>query len=309
MKLSNGFARLLPVIALTGLSCFAQAAPERPKRPRMEVRVLEARPRPAPQPAEGESYELDRNAAVLRLRSRCRDGIYREWTIELPDLLVEPALRAAVTAGPPGTFRFDYEVSNGPKARQSILGFVMDVEGTVAAGRPSGSSPGWRGDVSGPWPEKMQASWVTLGRVAVIRPGASLGGFALESRYLPGLRQMCFISGDSGVKVPPDFHLASEWAHGVFEELSGKRVCLPAVAPKLRPEGTRAQLLEAIRREFILAVSKEEFASIRAELEKFAAALGGARAPAALPAGRNTYQKDFLAAMALNLAAAQSRPE
>lgn len=155
----------------------------------------------------------------------------------------------------------------------------------------------------------MLASWVTVGRVAEIRPGTPLGGFALESRYLPGLRQMCFISGGSGVKVPPDSHLASEWAHGVFEELSGKKVCLPAVAPKFRPEGTRAQLLEAIPQEFVLAASKEGFASIRADLEKFAAALGGARAPAALPSGRNAYQKDFLAAMALNLAAAQSRPE
>ncbi|MFZ5928065.1 MAG: hypothetical protein ACOYX1_11515 [Acidobacteriota bacterium] len=225
--------------------------------------------------------------------------------------MVEPAFRSTVTAGPQGKFRYVFEVSNGAKARRAIAGFVLDVNATISTGE-STSPSGWSKPTINSWPvERRSVGWLTgTDGTAGIGPVQRLGGFTLDSNSLPGLTKVCFISSGTGVVKPSDFDLASDWAHKVLsEEIAGARVCLPAIAPKLQPDLGRSELMEAIRNEFTQAAAKEEFASIREELERFLASLAPGRAPATPPKGKTAFQREFLAAMELNLAVAQSRPD
>ncbi len=305
MKLAS-----LIVCFAAGSSMFAQRPPEaaKPKPARMTVQVLEVRPRPAPQPAAGEYVEIDRAAGVAHVRSLGRDGNFRTWQIHLAGL-VEPEVRTAVEVRDGGAVLYRYWIRNGPGARQDIYIWLLDVEDGNAV-KLVRVPEGWDQPTYNLLPNRHSLGWsIQYGTGNALKPGGARPEFVLESPWLPGLKEACFVSPEN-VKFPEDFYLASEWAYLTVEERLKDRVCQPVIAPKIRPRDSRLQLLQAIRNELVYASGMDEFASIRVELESFAAAiLAPGRPLPPMPAGKTALQADFLTAMALNISAALSRPD
>ena len=278
----------------------------KPKPARMKVNVVEIRPPKAPEPAPGEFVEIDRAAGVASVRALCRDGAFRNWQIPLAGL-IEPDLRAGWEIRGGGTVRYRFGVLNGPRARQDIVVWRLDVPDAHAV-KFVHAAENWEEPTLTALPGRHSLGWrIRHGGSGAVKAGGAASEFVLESPLLPGLTRACFASSVH-LTLPDDFHLASEWAYLEVVNRVTEWACLPAIAPKLRPDLGRSELMEAIRNEFTQAAAKEEFASIREELEKFSATLAPGRAPAILPKGKTALQREFLAAMELNLAVAQSRP-
>lgn len=279
----------------------------KPKPARMKANVLDVRPPKAPEPAPGEYLEIDRAAGVAWVRALCRDGAFRNWQIPLAGL-IEPELRAGweIRGGSP--IRYQYGVLNGARARQDIVVWRLDITDAHAV-KFVHAAENWEEPTLTALPGRHSLGWrIRHGGPGAVKAGTAASEFVLESPLLPGLTRACFASSVH-LTLPDDFHLASEWAYLEVVNRVTEWVCLPAIAPKLQPDLGRSELMEAIRNEFTQAAAKEEFASIREELEKFSATLAPGRAPATLPKGKTALQREFLAAMELNLEVAQSRPD
>jgi len=277
------------------------AQPAKPKK--LSLRVIGAREPPPPQQQPADRFEVDQEAGELRFQSQGPDGRVRSYQVTLP-IQVRPQVSSQVDLLTSGRILYRYHVTNRPGARQSIRLFAIAMD-----------HPDQLSDIKAPehWRPGMHslAEWGTPSRynwwpdaplAFLIAPGGSAGPFSFSSAELPGLSHT-YIEGDTELRSPPEFHMASPWILEKFNEATmGENIFVrvPVIGPKITVPESRQELVAEIQKEVRGAATRPEFAAIQQELISLADKIGTPEA-AVMPAGKNQLQREFLAAMALNL--------
>jgi hypothetical protein len=299
-------------VVLWQASLFGQAAPSAPppKPFRMEIRPLEVKGPKPPEPKPADWFEIDRAAGLVRFRSECVDGRIRTFETTLSSLIEPQAVSEAALLAD-GSVQYRYQISNSSGARQDIIMFAMGMEKPELV-RTANAPELWKPGSVSPRAWKMLPTYnwyVKDSMMWSLAPGKSAGPFALVSSDLPGLTDAYFRSSHY-MEYPPQFYLVSPWISKKFHELLENEyyVRIVVVGPKIRPAEKREELLAAIRKELQSAAEAAEFASLRDDLLAFSAKIGTAGAGmVTLPQGKTPLQREFLSAMAINLAVLNSR--
>jgi hypothetical protein len=285
--------------------------PKAPAKPhRLEVRGLGVQGRPEPQPQPHDRFEIDRQAGEMRIQSADSEGHVRSYTIQLANQ-VKGQVATAVMPRQDGKYVYTYHLTNGAGARHSIAGFAVGMEDPDLAVEPQAAEQ-WRPGRASMTPGSTRGRYHFWAGDALERPltaGASAGPFSLVSPRLPGLTTAYLTSRE--MFGFPDGFRASDWIHKrVDEETTGENYYarVPIIGPKLPVAASAEEGMAAIQKEMEAAAERPEFAEIRAGLLEYAASFGkpGQVRP---PEPKTQLQRDFLAAMALNLAVYAGRKQ
>jgi hypothetical protein len=326
--MSTTFTHMATLAAFLACLCpltFAQTPPpespkaqtSKPKAPakphRLELRMFGVQGRPEPQPQPHDRFEIDRQAGEMRIQSADSEGHVRSYTIQLANQVKAQVATAVMPRGD-GKYLYTYHLTNEAGARHSILVFAVGMADPDLVTQPDAPAH-WRPDGASlaEWgtPARYNFSAFSL-KDSTPRPlaaGMGAGPFSLVSPRLPGLTT-AYLRSQEALSLPERLR-ASDWIHKrVDEETTGEngRARVLIVGPKLPVAASAEDGLAAIQKEMEAAAERPEFAEIRAGLLEYAASFGkpGQVRP---PKPKTQLQRDFLAAMALNLAVYAGRKQ
>ncbi len=152
--------------------------------------------------AQEESLTLNPSTGNYLLRYMNDDDVMVEMTV-IPPTKVKPVLSSQFLGQTNGNTRYQYQVAVDSSSPQGLEDFWIDVsQATISKviaqlsdgplGTPTGTAPGWRGEVSSSplqgfqrvaWSLRITGEDETEG----LRAGAKASGFVLDSTDLPGI--------------------------------------------------------------------------------------------------------------------------
>ena len=304
----------LVLFALTvPLAAQDQGPPQKPPEQRRLIYIpLGTRPAKPLAPEPGDEFSVDSVRREIVIGRSNAAGVLTHHRVPLLTN-VDPQITSEIEAQG-DSVRYTYGLTNGTAAKQAIellaIGshkpeLLTDVE----------TPPSFRASVP------SLASWGTPPRynwharyLEELPPGKSAGPFGFTAPLLPGLER-AYVSSRQGLEPLLDRSAVtlSPWLSQKLEEawkLENNTVQPWVIGPKIDipAPGQAAQLIGAIRQEFVEAASLPEFASERARLTALAERLSGAAPETAAvesaikDAGTTPLQRAFYEAMSVNLA-------
>ena len=304
----------LVLFALTvPLAAQDQGPPQRPPEQRRLIYIpLGTRPAKPLAPEPGDEFAVDSDRREIVIGRRNAAGVFSHYRIPLRTN-VDPEIASALEVEG-DSVKYSYGLANGTVAKQAIELFAVgtpkpDEMRNVAT--PPAFEPGLpslSGVVKHPrynWHAKFTED---------LMPGKSAGPFEFTAPLLPGLVKAYVAARLAEEAVIPRSEMGlSPWLSQKLEEawkLENNTVQPWVIGPKIDipAPGQAAQLIGAIRQEFVEAASLPEFASERARLTALAERLSGAAPETAAvesaikDAGATPLQRAFYEAMSTNLA-------
>ncbi len=257
-------------IAMAAITCttpavFGQQSGSETQRLRVVPRVLGRKPAPPSALAPNERVSFNKDGDIVIEGARRRDSTTATLVIERN---VHVAPHVTATVRPTGNgFTYEYQIGNGPDAKQWIQLFWIDAFGPVTSTRVPQYWFVYNIDKTKPPIERIfiGRSGTDTDQTLRLSPGTSQSGFVVESPARPGLVRISFhghkpLSGEPGFRPEEAaaFSPEVEMSDALRQEMNNllsldkSAVTIYAIGPKAAQsipavQAVRAELLEALR--------------------------------------------------------------